>query len=229
MRQALQVLVRHQLVPKFVIAAAIAAVVSAGVGVPVADAQTRSVAPVLATPALVVPDLAAPALAMPSVAAPAMVDAAAAASANQVSTRRAAVMHRAAKVAKVTAVQSLRMRIVKLAKAQVGDTYSAGRAGPNNFDCSGLTLYLYKQTLGKNLPHYSRAQWDSTKRVKLKDALPGDLVFFFRNGARHVGLYIGGGKMVDAVGRGKGVRISPVTGSWYSRSFSGIGRVIKSA
>jgi len=222
-----KVLIRHHVARKFGLAAAIAAVAVGGVGLPVAVAQTHGVAPALAAPAL-----AAPALFTPALVAPAVVDAAAAENANQVSARRAAVMQRAVKaavrVAKVAAVHSLRMRIVKLAKAQVGDTYSAGRAGPNNFDCSGLTRYLYKQTLGKSLPHYSRAQWNSTQRVSLKNAQPGDLVFFFRHGAHHVGLYIGGGKMVHAAGYGKGVRIAPVTGSWYSRSYSGVGRIIKS-
>jgi cell wall-associated NlpC family hydrolase len=226
-RSHFHVLHRHRVVRRFGLATAIAAVVVGGLGLPGADAQTQGVAPALAAPARAATTIATPALVSPAVA-----DAAAAENANQISARRAAVMHRAVKaavrVAKVAAVHSLRMRIVKLAKAQVGDTYSAGRSGPNNFDCSGLTRYLYKQTLGKSLPHYSRAQWNSTQRVRLKNAQPGDLVFFFRHGAHHVGLYIGGGKMVHAAGYGKGVRIAPVTGSWYSRSYSGVGRIIKS-
>jgi len=80
--------------------------------------------------------------------------------------------------------------------------------------------------MDKVLPHYSRAQYAKVKRVKLEDAQPGDLVFFFRRGAHHVGIYIGNGKMIDAPGRGRKVRVSPISGDWWSRSFTGIGRII---
>jgi cell wall-associated NlpC family hydrolase len=126
-------------------------------------------------------------------------------------------------------IQTLRMKLVKVAKAQIGDRYSAGSAGPNAFDCSGLTRYVYKQVTGKTLPHQSRSQFSIVKKIRTKDAQPGDLVFFFKRGAHHVGIYIGGGKMVDAAGRGKGVRVSPIHGSWWGRTFSGIGRVVPAA
>jgi len=126
-------------------------------------------------------------------------------------------------------IQNLRMKLVKVAKAQVGDRYSAGSAGPNAFDCSGLTRYVYKTAIGKTLPHQSHSQFGMVKKIRVKDAQPGDLVFFFRHGAHHVGLYIGGGKMVDAAGYGKGVRVSPIHGSWWGRTFSGIGRVVPAA
>lgn len=126
-------------------------------------------------------------------------------------------------------IKSLRMKLVKVAKAQIGDRYSAGSAGPDAFDCSGLTRYVYKQVTGKSLPHQSRSQFGVVKKIRTKDAQPGDLVFFFKRGAHHVGIYIGGGKMVDAAGRGKGVRVSPIHGSWWGRTFSGIGRVVPAA
>jgi cell wall-associated NlpC family hydrolase len=126
-------------------------------------------------------------------------------------------------------IHNLRMKLVKVAKAQVGDRYSAGSSGPNAFDCSGLTRYVYRTAMGKTLPHQSHSQFRIVKKIRVKDAQPGDLVFFFRHGAHHVGLYIGGGKMVDAAGYGKGVRVSPIHGSWWGRSFSGIGRVLPAA
>ena len=126
-------------------------------------------------------------------------------------------------------IHNLRMKLVKVAKAQIGDRYSAGSAGPNAFDCSGLTRYVYKTAMGKSLPHQSRSQYGVVKKIRTKDAQPGDLVFFFRRGAHHVGIYIGGGKMVDAAGYGKGVRVSPIHGSWWGRTFSGIGRVLPAA
>lgn len=131
-----------------------------------------------------------------------------------------------AKAAQAAHVQQLRERIVQVAKKQVGDRYSAGSSGPHAFDCSGLTRYVYKTVLGKDLPHHSRSQYAKVKKIPKSKAKPGDLVFFFRNGAHHVGIYIGKGKMVDAVGYGKGVRVSPISGSWWSRTYSGMGRLL---
>ena len=147
----------------------------------------------------------------------------------EASGRRAALIHRAVQRAKIAAVAQLRAKIVKLAKAQVGDSYRAGRTGPDAFDCSGLTSYVYKHAAGIDLPRVSYSQWRKVKRVRYRDSQPGDLVFYFRGGAHHVGIYIGNGKMVNAVNPSKGVRISPITGSWYSRAYSGMGRIIQPA
>jgi cell wall-associated NlpC family hydrolase len=129
----------------------------------------------------------------------------------------------AAEAAKVMAI---RTKVVALAKAQIGDRYSAGATGPSAFDCSGLTKYVFKKAAGKDLPHQSHAQYAKVKKIKLRDAKPGDLVFFFGGGAHHVGIYIGHHRMIDAVGYGSGVRISPISGSWWSRTFSGVGRIL---
>ena len=132
----------------------------------------------------------------------------------------------AARQAKAAEVAQVRTRIVQVAKKQLGDRYSAGSSGPHAFDCSGFTRYVYKVATGKELPHHSRAQYAKVKKVSRKNARPGDLVFFFRGGAHHVGIYIGNGKMVDAAGYGKGVRVSPISGSWWSRTYSGMGRLL---
>ncbi|MHB1067424.1 MAG: C40 family peptidase [Candidatus Nanopelagicales bacterium] len=123
-------------------------------------------------------------------------------------------------------IAELRARIVALAKKQLGDRYGAGMSGPNAFDCSGFTRYVYKQVTGKDLPHSSRVQYTVVTRIRLRQAKPGDLIFFLANGAHHVGIYLGNGRMVDAAGPGKGVRISPVSGDWWSRSYTGVGRVL---
>ncbi|MBK9738868.1 MAG: C40 family peptidase [Actinobacteria bacterium] len=127
---------------------------------------------------------------------------------------------------KVVKAQQVRARVVQLAKAQIGDSYVAGAAGPSRFDCSGLTRYVFQKAAGKSLPHQSHAQYAQVKKIRFADAEPGDLVFFFRGGAHHVGVYIGNKKMVDAAGYGEGVRISPITGSWWSRTYSGMGRIL---
>jgi cell wall-associated NlpC family hydrolase len=120
----------------------------------------------------------------------------------------------------------LRTTVLKVARKQIGDPYIAGRSGPDGFDCSGLTSYVYAKAVGKKLPRTSWEQYRVAKKIPRKDAQPGDLVFFFERGAHHVGVYIGNGKMIDAPQRGTRVRVSPITGSWWSRSFTGIGRVL---
>lgn len=127
---------------------------------------------------------------------------------------------------RMAAVRQMRVRILQVARKQIGDRYVPGRMGPDAFDCSGFTRYVYKMATGKTLPHSSRAQYTKVKRIKKSQAQPGDLVFFFRNGAHHVGIYIGKNKMIDAPGVGGRVRVSPITGSWWSRSYTGMGRIL---
>lgn len=123
----------------------------------------------------------------------------------------------------------LRAAVVALARKQVGDRYIAGRTGPDAFDCSGLVRYVIGKITGDWLPHYSRTQYHTVDRISLKHARPGDLVFYLSRGAHHVGIYIGSGRMVHAANPRSGVRIGPIGGPWYSRTFTGIGRVIPAA
>lgn len=120
----------------------------------------------------------------------------------------------------------VRARILEVAHKQIGDAYVAGSSGPNGFDCSGLTRFVYERAADISLPHYSRAQYKQVDRISRSEAKPGDLVFFFERNAHHVGIYIGDGKMIDAPRRGENVRISPITGSWWGRSFTGMGRIL---
>lgn len=133
---------------------------------------------------------------------------------------------RSLRATRMARVAQLRTRIVDVARKQIGDRYRAGHSGPDAFDCSGFTRFVYKQATGKDLPHSSRAQWTKVKRIKKSQAQPGDLVFFFENGEHHVGIYIGRNKMIDAPGVGDKVRVSPITGSWWGRSYTGMGRVL---
>jgi cell wall-associated NlpC family hydrolase len=123
-------------------------------------------------------------------------------------------------------VRVVRNKLVAFARKQIGDPYRAGRSGPDAFDCSGLVRYVYKQITGKTLPHYSKAQYKQVQKIKRSNAQPGDLVFFFQGGAHHVGIYIGNGKMIDAPNAGKHVRVSPINGSWWGRSYTGMGRLL---
>lgn len=132
----------------------------------------------------------------------------------------------AIRATRMARIHQVRTRIVQVARKQIGDRYAAGRTGPDAFDCSGLTRFVYKTATGRDLPHHSRAQWAKVKRIKKSQAQPGDLVFFFKRGAHHVGIYIGNGKMIDAPGYGERVRVSPISGSWWGRTYSGMGRIL---
>lgn len=143
-----------------------------------------------------------------------------------VRARQALAVARARVVAREARVTALRERVIRIAKRQLGDPYIAGRMGPNAFDCSGFTRYVYEQATGRTLPHYSRAQYRVVKRISKKQARPGDLVFFFRNGAEHVGIYLGNGRMIDAANPRRDVSINPISGSWWGRSYTGMGRVL---
>jgi cell wall-associated NlpC family hydrolase len=143
---------------------------------------------------------------------------------SQVQRKVAVVQIRKERVA--TRAASMRTRAVEIALAQVGDNYTAGGSGPNAFDCSGLTLYAWRRA-GVQLEHRSYDQYHQTKRIPVKEALPGDLVFYLDNGAHHVGMYIGRGKIVNASDYGVGVIISPMKGTaWTNAHFTGVGRVV---
>jgi cell wall-associated NlpC family hydrolase len=93
-----------------------------------------------------------------------------------------------------------------IALRYLGVPYVYGGASPSGFDCSGLVMYVYAQ-LGISLPHYTVAQWNATQPVSAP--APGDLVFF--NGLGHVGIYIGGGRFVNAPHTGSVVRIDSIS------------------
>ena len=119
----------------------------------------------------------------------------------------------------------IREQVVERALAQVGDAYGAGGEGPDVFDCSGLVVYAWR-AFGVKLEHYSKAQYDQTERISLKEARPGDLAFYFENGAHHVAIYIGDGKVVHASDYGIGVVKGVVKGTpWTNAHFTGMGRV----
>jgi cell wall-associated NlpC family hydrolase len=95
---------------------------------------------------------------------------------------------------------------IKYALKQIGDRYVFGSAGLVTWDCSGLTMRAY-QAAGVSLPHSSAAQSRLGKQVSVKALKPGDLLFYGRP-VSHVGMYIGGGKMVHAPRSGSRVKIT---------------------
>ena len=99
-------------------------------------------------------------------------------------------------------------KVIDFAEAQMGKPYVWGATGPDSYDCSGLTQDAWKAA-GISLP---RTTWDQVKvgtTVKTADAKPGDLVFFYDD-ISHVGIYIGGGKMIHAPKPGANVRVESI-------------------
>lgn len=85
--------------------------------------------------------------------------------------------------------------VIAEAERQLGKPYVWGAAGPDSFDCSGLTLWAWRAG-GVSLPHYTGSQYAATRHISLSDLQPGDLVYY--NGMGHVALYIGGGRIIHA-------------------------------
>ena len=107
---------------------------------------------------------------------------------------------------------------VRAALSQVGKPYQWGAAGPDSYDCSGLTMWAWARA-GVSLPHNSGQQYAATPRVSRSDWAPGDLLFF-GDPIHHVGMYIGDGRMVEAPYTGSRVR----TNSASRPDYVGAGR-----
>ena len=95
---------------------------------------------------------------------------------------------------------------LKYALAQIGDRYVFGADGMTTWDCSGLTMRAF-QAAGVKLPHSSAAQSRMGKSVPFNQKKPGDLVFFGRP-VSHVGIYMGGARMVHAPRSGSRVKVA---------------------
>ncbi|CAB4722482.1 MAG: peptidoglycan endopeptidase [Actinobacteria bacterium] len=95
---------------------------------------------------------------------------------------------------------------LQFAFKQIGDRYVFGADGMVYWDCSGLTMRAF-QAAGVSLPHSSRAQSRMGKSIPFNQKKPGDLMFFGRP-VSHVGIYVGGGRMVHAPRSGSRVKVA---------------------
>jgi peptidoglycan DL-endopeptidase CwlO len=106
--------------------------------------------------------------------------------------------------------------VIAYAEDQLGKPYQWGGIGPDSFDCSGLVMEAYRAA-GIDIPRTSQEQWQWGPRIPASQAEPGDLVFFVGSDGTetapgHVGVVIGGGKMIEAYATGFPIRVAPYTG-----------------
>ena len=112
-------------------------------------------------------------------------------------------------------------KMISIAKKQLGDTYVLGKSGPDSFDCSGLVYYCLRQVnvYTRRLNAAGLSKTSSWKMISdIDDVKAGDLLFFKSDESStvgHVGIYIGGGEMIDASSaNGKVVRRGAKTSYW---------------
>lgn len=94
------------------------------------------------------------------------------------------------------------------ARHQIGKPYVWAAAGPDSFDCSGLTQWAWRAG-GVRLSHSTYAQWDQTPHIPISALQPGDLVYF-GDDLHHMAIYSGGGMMIEAPYTGTTVRERPL-------------------
>lgn len=120
--------------------------------------------------------------------------------------------------------RALRESIVKTARQYIGVPYKWGGESPQSgFDCSGFTMVVY-QLNGLDLPRSSRLQWKAGQPLEHYQLSKGDLVFFATSGGRrvsHVGIYSGGGKFLHASGRGRKIKSSELSSTYWKGRYLG--------
>jgi cell wall-associated NlpC family hydrolase len=109
---------------------------------------------------------------------------------------------------------------IAFAEAQLGKPYVYAAAGPDAYDCSGLTMMAWAAA-GVSMAHYSGAQYAAFPHVPLDELQPGDLVFKGPGGSQHVAMYVGGGLQIAATHTGDYVRIQPLSSDLIGASRPG--------
>ena len=108
-------------------------------------------------------------------------------------------------------------KAVAFAYAQIGKPYEWGATGPSSFDCSGLTMSAWAAA-GVSIPRISYDQMSELPSVSTSALQPGDILGFAGNS--HVGIYVGGGYLIDAPQTGEDVEKVALSG-WYQSELDG--------
>lgn len=116
-------------------------------------------------------------------------------------------------------------QVVNYAYKFLGKPYVYGASGPNAFDCSGLTQYVYNK-FGIDISRTTYTQVGQGTKVKKSDLKAGDLVFFNTEGSiSHVGIYVGNGEFIHAPRTGKPVMISSLSDGYYQSRYATARRI----
>lgn len=105
--------------------------------------------------------------------------------------------------------------IVSYAYNFIGTPYVYGATGPDTFDCSGFTSYVYANAAGINITRTTYSQMGVGTPVSYDELQPGDLVFTY--GGDHVGIYVGGGQYIHAPQPGDSVKVGNITSFYCAR------------
>lgn len=119
-------------------------------------------------------------------------------------------------------------QVLAKAASLLGSPYVYGGSGPYAFDCSGFTMYVFRQ-VGIELPHNAADQAGLGVPVSREQLAPGDLVFFSyygRPGIDHVGIYAGDGQFIHASSRA-GVKYSSLYEPYYAANYQGARRILR--
>lgn len=129
----------------------------------------------------------------------------------------------------LTSVSAHRQAVVSAAKSQLGVRYVFGGTSSSGFDCSGLTMYAYRQ-IGITLPHSAAAQAGEGVAVSRSALQPGDLLFFATSGGStitHVGVYEGGGIFISAQSGAGMVKEASLSNSYWSAAYRSARRILE--
>ncbi|HEX2916240.1 MAG TPA: NlpC/P60 family protein [Chloroflexia bacterium] len=124
---------------------------------------------------------------------------------------------------------SFEEKLLDTAKSKLGAAYIWGASGPDNFDCSGLTMWAHAQ-LGVAIPRNSEAQYFAAVPVSDNQVMPGDMFFLEQTypdpniRITHVGFYLGGGLVLHAPEEGAVVKIETVDNSFFRQHWYGFAR-----
>ncbi len=126
--------------------------------------------------------------------------------------------------------KDLRKSLLNTASLYLGVPYLWGGTSPDGFDCSGLVQFVYQKN-GLQLPRTSGEQYRAGSEIHPKEALPGDLIFFYgevRGRVAHVVMYVGKGQFIHAPSTGKTVSYSTIKKEQYwGKRFQGVCTFIK--